>query len=510
MAHKKVGARTEGDVYQGLFFWRQAVALLIPSSRVIRVDLEHDKTDGVDDVAVFYEPPGIDAGGWPCSVDFYQLKYHVDQRDSYSADALIDPDFIQGKSSLLQRFYHAYKSAITKYPKFRLHLASNWRWRADDALASCLREYDGALPDNFFFDGPKSVLGKVREKWRAHLGIANGKLFENFARTLRFQLDHFGRRYFREWVHAEIARAGLQPPPPESLSSSYESLVQQFLMNGPNSFDSDSLREICEREKLFAESPTASPSTKAVKIAIRSFMRFAENIEAECSQYVCVVKYFDGRHIRDSADWSNSIIPEIRGFLADSRLRSKEHHLLLDCHSSIAFLAGYELDRKSGARVFPVQKGISTEVWKPNGNTANNRLNCDWSANRTKFSESGIEIAIAVSVTRDVLSDVRDYVHKKSPAFSSLIDLRPEGGIGTQSVMGPDHAVGLADKLADIIRKERPPSGGSVHLFVAAPNALMFFLGQHRAALGKIQLYEFDFEGNHDKTYSLSICLPEK
>ena len=51
MAQKQVGARTEGDVYQGLFFWREAASLLIPESLVIRVDIEHDVADGVDDVA---------------------------------------------------------------------------------------------------------------------------------------------------------------------------------------------------------------------------------------------------------------------------------------------------------------------------------------------------------------------------------------------------------------------------------------------------------------------------
>ena len=42
MALRQVGARTEGDVYQGLFFWHQAAALLIDTSRVTRVEFEHD------------------------------------------------------------------------------------------------------------------------------------------------------------------------------------------------------------------------------------------------------------------------------------------------------------------------------------------------------------------------------------------------------------------------------------------------------------------------------------
>ena len=81
MALKHVGARTEGDVYQGLFFWKQAADLVREGSKVERVVLEHDEADGVDDVAVFYSHPGVNAGRWMVTADYFQLKYHVDNRD---------------------------------------------------------------------------------------------------------------------------------------------------------------------------------------------------------------------------------------------------------------------------------------------------------------------------------------------------------------------------------------------------------------------------------------------
>ena len=195
MALRQVGARTEGDVYQGLFFWRQAADLLRPASGVERVVLEHDEAGGVDDVAVFYRSPGVNAGGWMVSADYFQLKYHVDNRDSYSSEALIDPAFINAKSSLLERFHSAYTNLASEHANFRLHLASNWRWKDDDKLAQLLREYDGELPRKFFDDGPRGDLGKVREKWRTHLGLEDDA-FRAFTKTLRFQLDHFGRRDF--------------------------------------------------------------------------------------------------------------------------------------------------------------------------------------------------------------------------------------------------------------------------------------------------------------------------
>ena len=283
MALSQVGARTEGDVYQGLFFWRQAADLLRPASMVERVILEHDEADGVDDVAVFYRKPGVNAGGWMVSADYFQLKYHVDNRDSYSSDALIDPAFINAKSSLLQRFHSAYTNLASEHVAFRLHLASNWRWKDDDKLGQRLREYDGELPPKFFGDGPRGDLGKVREKWRTHLEL-DDDAFRAFAKTLRFQLDHFGRRDFKAYVYKTLEAVGLQTPRADRAACPYESLIQQFLMNGPNSFDGESFRELCKREGLLTDgsSDQSGPPT----IGVRSFVRFAERLESEVDEII--------------------------------------------------------------------------------------------------------------------------------------------------------------------------------------------------------------------------------
>ena len=42
----------------------------------------------------------------------------------------------------------------------------------------------------------------------------------------------------------------------------------------------------------------------------------------------------------------------------------------------------------------------------------------------------------------------------------------------------------------------------------ACPNALMFFIGQQREALGRLALYEFDFGIERDGSYQLSFALP--
>ena len=262
---------------------------------------------------------------------------------------------------------------------------------------------------------------------------------------------------------------------------------------------------MCAREGLLSDLKPTEPTV----LGIRSFMRFAERMEDECERFVCVSKHFDKRYIREAELWHSAVLPEVRAFFANRSLRSVEHYLLLDCHSSLAFLAGYELDRKSGAQVFPVQKGVPTTVWKPSTLPRADGKDDNWQSTRTDLSGGGVDVAVSVSVTRDVTDAVRAYVTQCIPPVGCMIDARPTGGIGVQSVAGADHAIALADKLAELIRSNRPHAGGTVHLFSAAPNAMMFFLGQHRAALGRIQLYEFDFEGERGGAYSPSLRLPE-
>ncbi len=503
MAERQIAARIEGDVYQGMFFWYQAAALSVDSSKVSHVELEHDEAAGVDDVAVFYEDPGITDAGRLCSADFYQLKYHVDQSYAYSSQALIDPDFIHSKRSLLHRFFRAYEKLRGRHKWFRLQLISNWQWRSDDKLACSIRERDGALPDRFFTDGEGSEFGKIHTSWQTHLGV-DRETFDDFARRLRFGLNYFGRFGFKEMVCDRLASIGLRRIPADCESSPYDSLAQQFVMNGNTRFDRTSFLSMCCREGLVEK---RQPAKSKTIVGIRSFMRFAERMEDETSRFVCVADSFEGRHIRNPALWNAVILPTIRGFLSDPLFRKEEHHLLLECHGSLAFLTGYELDRSSGALAYPVQKGHITQVWKPSEILP--EPDWGWECECVENDENSNEVVVAISITYNVLRDVERFLCARKLRPRMRVHMLPLGGCGTSSISGADHAAHLADFVTAQIRTLRADGiTGRVHIFFAAPNAFMFYLGRHRKALGKVQLYEFDFEVERDGSYSPSLFLP--
>lgn len=508
MALGQVGARTEGDYYQGLYFWWQAAKLFIDRTRVSRVVLEHDNADGVDDVAVFYAPPGIAAGGSLVSADFFQLKHHVDHRGTYSADSLITPAS-GAKSSMLERFQAANNALLGDgHSCFRLHLVSNWTWSEDCPLRAMLGR-DGALRDEFFSKSKRSKVGRKREAWRSHLGM-DVAAFTAFARRLRFDVNFFGRRAFMEVVLDRFHAAGMRAPPANQRSCPYDSLIVKFLMDGTNEFERASLYSLCENEGLLLDERPTDPAFLAV--GVRSFVRFAENMEDISDEFICVSGNFDGRHPREETSWAEAA-EAIQRYFSDagrrSRMRAGPAAIALECHGSIAVLAGYELSLNSGVEIFPHQKGAAgPSLWMPADGDEPGPDRA-WAAAELRDHNDEGALVVALSVTHDISGDVLEFVEDGAlGAVRRAVRLAPAAGPGRDSVFGPTHADRLADQLVAELKELRDRRAEPVHLFCAAPNAFMFTLGRRREALGRLVLYEFDFNLTANGNYAPSISLP--
>ncbi len=82
--------------------------------------------------------------------------------------------------------------------------------------------------------------------------------------------------------------------------------------------------------------------------------------------------------------------------------------------------------------------------------------------------------------------------------------------LADNAVVCGQHAFDLAEALTGQIRavREATGRGGRVCLFMAAPGAFSFFLGQRQTAIGPLTLYEYDFEGEQGGSYQPSLSLP--
>jgi hypothetical protein len=246
-----------------------------------------------------------------------------------------------------------------------------------------------------------------------------------------------------------------------------------------------------------------------VRLGIRSCVGWAKDMENRTDDVLDLVELFDDRYIRQREWWQERVFPDLREFLLD-RI-DERRPLLLDfaAHSSIAFAAGWILEAKSGLdiRVRQRTQGDRELEWSPNDGTApEGDLWLDEPDDipaphptRTPFpageGEEAPDVALALAVSQSTVADqVKAYVERKALPVGRILRATIAPEPGPRSVRGGAHALRLAQSLLARVRQRQPHErSGRVHVFAAAPNALVFYLGQLSRSFGRIVLYEHPF-----------------
>ncbi len=240
------------------------------------------------------------------------------------------------------------------------------------------------------------------------------------------------------------------------------------------------------------------------------------DMEENCDAIHDFRQWFDpdsplGRLIREPHLWQEKIFPRLRGLLRGSA--DQHRKLLLDfaAHQSIAFAAGWLLEAKSGLDVQVRQRTIGRPPsdWHPSdGSAPEGEL---WQEREDyPMKERGPDVAVALDISgREIAPEVGEFIERKGLPIGRIIDAtvaRP----GHRSVLGGQHALRLAQVLVHRTRQRRPHErGGRLHLFGAAPNAFLFYLGQLSRSLGRVVLYEYPFGMPESYgRYQRSIELP--
>jgi len=500
---RAIAVRREGDAYQARIFWRKAVCLLDPDSPVIRVGFESGPK-GFDDVWVEYAPgrgPIEDVGGFRLLREHIQCKWHVSV-DEYGHADLVDPEFINANSiSLLQRAYTAHCTHAKDGNGIRFKLLTNWHIKQTDALRKLIYQKSKTLrlDDLFATKTDNSATGQIRKLWREHLDIDDDAL-RIFAGTLSLDTDSTSLNAHRDNLDPFFEMRGLRRIPPSESSFSYDDLAFQWLGQGRLEFNKQSFRDACKDEGLFE-----TTGKTHVVFGVKSFEHAFDRLEDRCADVLNLVPNFNERAIRDEADWAVTIYPKLQIFLQAAARNNPELRLALDTHATLAFAAGSIINIKSGRSIELEQRTITRQIWHPND------INRDpaWSTwiCETEHLNENPEIAVAVSLTHDVSSAVRAFLAGTVHEVGKLLILYPSGGPGVRAVASGEHAFDLAEALARRINDERKVKSATTHLFIAGPNAFTFFIGQRQSSLGKIILYEYDFEGENGGSYQVSLSL---
>lgn len=115
----------------------------------------------------------------------------------------------------------------------------------------------------------------------------------------------------------------------------------------------------------------------------------------------------------------------------------------------------------------------------------------------------GNNIVRAIQVKNDVDQYIKD---KQLPIGRKICCSLEYYGATTFSIQDGTHASLLANSVyALLAQRSTAERRAPLHLFAAAPNAFMFFLGRVSRGFGKCILYEYDFEQRDSCSYTPSI-----
>lgn len=274
--------------------------------------------------------------------------------------------------------------------------------------------------------------------------------------------------------------------------------------------------------------PTPGAARDPLKLGIFTSREWAGMLAVDNDALIDLSHHFEGREIRHPSRWGEGVFTELRQALRVAAAMRRPLHLDFAANATIAFAAGWCLSRKSGLdsefRIYDTDD----QDHEGRGNVeirqrlfgspsyfdyrgAEGDLPADplWldEPDLPGHSESA-DVALAVSVSNDVAKDVQLYLADQSLAVSRVVRMSvPE--TGNQSVLSGAHALALARKLArKIDDRTLAELRGVLHLFISAPNALLFFVGQLAGSFGTVQLYEHRFKSGKRGDYVPSLRLP--
>ena len=506
-----IAARRRGDDFQARMFWVHALDLLKPDSHVVRVAYETTCPKGFDDILIEYDKEGVlrDNVGSPIHHRYIQCKWHT-KAGNFGYENLIDPGFIHAKKiSFLQKAHCAQKKYAPDGQGCRFELHTNWRINQNDPLLKLILKNNNALDHTALFDstGDRSKMGKVRKCWREHLGIDDSSL-QLVVQTLSVVEIPDSLVDIRERLNDRLESLEFRSYPESESNFPYDDLLLKLLDQGDRhvDFDKSSFMDMAQREGLLVKK---AKTINIPSIGVQSFKHQIDNLEDQCDYLLDLCGYFDGRYIKNGADWQVHIFPELKKFIIDRAQSNDRLRVTLDTHVSIAFAAGTLLNVKSGRQIEIKQRNYGSHNWLVDD--ASPDVNWPQFIFEDEYIEQEIkgqngEIALAISLTHDVGADVRTYVKAVLPHIGCIIYCRLDGGTSQKSVHSGCHAQMLAEGIVKELRNCRL-NISHIHLFIAGPNGFAFFLGQLQQGLGSITVYEYDYDGLRNRNYQSGLSF---
>lgn len=460
------GARIQGDDYQHLFCWYQALGLLLPTVGVTEVSIEARDAGFVDDVVVRR----------PDLTEYIQVKYSVDGRTPVSSRWWTERPGRQ-RQSPLEKFWFSWRKLSAGDNLPLMTLLTNRQPDPRDAVLSCISGRDARLVPRLRECTPGSAAGIGRRQWAEHLDVSEVDMLSMLERvSIRASQGSFD--HLLQTTSDRHMALGLTADENALLKAT--GAARRWVAEGKREIDREEMTR--ELSRLNLESSPAQ-ATLLVQEIDRDPWPDAPLVSLDW------VDLFEGeearsrRNTKDPQAWNHLMRPELSE--AAGTIRSQGFNDVMvrgALRLPSWFAVGAALADVAGFRVSCVQQGV---VWSSTASPSEFALEV-----RKEEVQQGPEIAVSVSVTTDISRDVARFVKQAGLPVQDCIHVAPQSGPSVQALGDDAAARGLALAVREVVRDAAEQGTvNKIHLFVAAPAGSALLLGHLWNRVPATQLY---------------------
>jgi len=428
----------------------------------------------VDDVTVTRTP------GSRLADDFFQVKYHVDQRSAYSTDAMVEKN---GRTSLLQKFWNTYTSlAAQRADRAVLHLVSNWSWDPRDPFGECISGEDGSITDDFLTESDRSAVGRVREKWTQRLGVSRDDLVP-FVRALRFRLGHGSAQELRQQLADAMEFQGIAHD--EGALIVATGIVRQWITAGIGPIDRASMDRVLAEHRLVLPSGQP-PSALVVMNTITSpFLDIAPDYLLDWCSLFEGSPGRRGHQLGNPDGWNAVLLPHLREVEAQIKTRTAARLIRLRGAARLApwIALGHAFPEVGGYVLEIDQRGAR---WRTDATPATSFQLAETPLSGLSLPTGPSEvIAVGLSVTDRIEGDVAAFLATR-PLAGHLRVFAPARGPSASALGSAGDATAFARQAQRVIRDAVRDAGANrALLFYCGPASGACFLGHWLNAVAR-------------------------
>ena len=397
--------------------------------------------------------------------EYNQVKSGVYRETVIDNDWLVKTRTVRSKSPL-QHFHRTWVDVTAKGEPFILRLVSNKNFDHNDPILGLIDNLTDRIP-RWKLDGlgPNSAGGKHLAAWAEHLEVPIDDL-KDFLTEVIF-VHGESESSWADRAAALMRNAGFRGDD-DAVVRGVE-MVRGWVKNcaGPRT-----------REDIQAEMATKGLLARAGELVLaihavdRAALPHHPNAEIDIVELYRGGDPFERRQLLDPAAWDEVVMPRLAAAKeGPPGLREQEPaHRRGD--AAVDVLRGRPDVPDVGRWVLSSElRGVLWSTIAEREDAAVEVL-CD------EDLDLGGNLALAIGLTHDPTSQVRDYITGAGLPVAKLLTLSTPGGATPTSVPGPGWAADWVrharERARGVAGKLRPPR---VHLFLAAPAGVALFLG---------------------------------